>query len=234
MASAKVDAGLFDQALSDLRGVVARNPGNPAAANAYLLMGTIHTRQNRPDDAMASYVDLRSAYGSAPAAPEATYRLAELLQRSRRPDKDSATLALFDELITQRPGSQWAGRALVQKALIDERSKRRVLDQQLGTMVPAALLSYRALIDGYPATAGDVAYEKLAEMYDDLKRYELAAQTFLAMAAHYPESSRDGAWRSAEIYEKRLKDDAKARAAYALVPMRSSHYRDAQKKVQQR
>jgi TolA-binding protein len=235
MASAKVDAGLFDQALVDLRGIVSRNSGNPAAANAYLVMGAIHTRQNRPEDAMAAYIDLRSAYGSSAAAPEATFRLAELLQRSRRPDKDAASVNMLDEVITRFPASPWAGRALAQKAAIDERTKRRVVDPQLATQVPAALVSYRTLVERYPGTPGEeAAYEKLGEMYEDLKRYELAANTFLAMATRFPDSKSDGAWRAAEIFEKRLKNAETARAAYGQVPSRSSHYRDAQKKVQQK
>jgi TolA-binding protein len=198
-------------------------------------MGTIHTRQNRLEDAMASYVDLRSAYGNSPAAPEATVRLAELMQRSRRPDKDAAALALLDEAVSRYAGSLWAGRALAQKAALEERTRRRVLDPELGTTVPASLLSYRALVASYPGSPGEeAAYEKLGEMYDDLKRYDLAAQAFATMESRFPNSTRDGAWRAAEIYEKRLKDAEKARNAYAQVPMRSSHYRDAQKKLQQR
>jgi TolA-binding protein len=234
LANAKVEARLFDQALTDLRGIVARNSGNPAAANAYLLMGTVLARQNKPDDAMAAYVDLRSSYGSSPAAAEGTFRLAELLQRSRRSDRDAASMSLLDELIMQHASSPWAPRALVARAAIEERTRRRVVDAQLNTSVPAQLLTYRTLVEQYPGAAGEeVAFEKLGEMYDDLRRYDLAAQAFLSLGQKYPDSARDGAWRAAEIYEKRVKDMDKARAAYAMVPMRSKNYRDAQRKVQQ-
>ena len=52
------------------------------------------------------------------------------------------------------------------------------MDQQVGTSVPIALVTYRTLVQGYPgAPEGEVALDKLAEMYEDLKRYELAAQS---------------------------------------------------------
>ena len=41
----------------------------------------------------------------------------------------------------------------------------------------------------------------------------------------------DAAWRAAEIYERELKDPAKARELYAKVSPNSPHYRDAQRKL---
>ena len=43
--------------------------------------------------------------------------------------------------------------------------------------------------------------------------------------------AHEAAWRAGEMYEKRVKDQEKARQAYMLVPDSSSHYRDAQKKL---
>jgi len=77
-----------------------------------------------------------------------------------------------------------------------------------------------------------VALEEMADMYDDLHRYDLAADTLQEMAARFPNNTRDAAWRAGELYEKRVKDVEKARKAYTMVPMTSSRYRDAQKKLQ--
>jgi hypothetical protein len=68
-------------------------------------------------------------------------------------------------------------------------------------------------------------------MYDDLRKYDLAAQSLFDLAQRFPANSRDAAWRAGEIFEKRVKDPQRARESYALVPQGSSRYRDAQKKL---
>ena len=73
---------------------------------------------------------------------------------------------------------------------------------------------------------------KLADQYEDLKRYELAAQTLDLLATRFPRNTRDAAWRAAEMYDKKVKNPQSARAAYARVPESSTHYRDAQKRAQ--
>jgi hypothetical protein len=94
------------------------------------------------------------------------------------------------------------------------------------------LISYRLLADKYPGSEdAEASLAKLADMYEDIKRYEFAAQALAQLAARFPNNTRDAAWRAGEIYEKRLKDTGKARAAYALVPPRSDHYQDAQKRA---
>ena len=99
--------------------------------------------------------------------------------------------------------------------------------------MPAALVSYRTMVKGYPNTEGnEQALVKMAEMYDDLKRYDLAAETLRDLAKRFPDNTRDAAWRAGELYEKRVKDADKARQAYMMVPETSSRYRDAQKKLQ--
>jgi len=50
------------------------------------------------------------------------------------------------------------------------------------------------------------------------------------LAARFPNNQRDAAWRAGELYDRKLKDNARARAAYSLVPATSEHYRDAQKR----
>jgi tetratricopeptide (TPR) repeat protein len=232
-AHAKFEARLYDQALADAKEIVTRSSSAGTVANAYLLIGAIHTRQQRLDEAMGAYVELRSRHSTVPAAAEATYWLADLLLRSKRTDRESAAIAMFGELAAQHAQSSWAPKALVRKATLEERSKTRVLDQDVGTMVPPALISYRMLVERYPGAEGEEpALEKLAAMYEDLRRYELAAEALATLATRFPNNARNAAWRAGELYEKRVKDADKARAAYALVPETSPRYRDAQKKLQ--
>jgi TolA-binding protein len=197
-----------------------------------MLMASVYDRQARLDDAMASYVEVRSRFASSPAAAEATYRLADVTARSRRADKDDVALSLYGEVATSHPESPWAPRALLQKAVIEERTKARVVEAGLGS-VPSALLTYKRLTDHYPTERGaEDAFAKLADYYDALKRYEQSADAWYGLARYYPSNTRDAAWRAGEIYEKRVKDVEKAKAAYALVPATSKNYRDAQRKLQ--
>jgi TolA-binding protein len=234
-ARAKADAKLWDQALADVKAILARNPPANVASSALLLMGTIHVGQERPDEAMAAYIELRSRYGNSPVVAEATYHLADLLLRSKRTDRDTAAIEMFGEVVNNHANSPWAPRALVRRAAVEERTRARVTDQQVGAMVPAALISYRTLVEKYPGSDGEEnALDKLAEMYDNLRRYDLAGQMLMTLATKFPANKRDAAWRAGELYERRLKDSEKARAAYALVPAQSSRYRDAQKKLSEK
>ena len=232
MASAKVDSKLYDQALADLKGIVQRHPSSPSAASAYMLMASVYDRQGQLENAMASYVEVRSRFASSPAAAEATFRLADVTARSRRADKDSVALSLYGEVATSHPESPWAPRALIRKAAIEDRTRARVVESGLGS-VPVALLTYKRLTEHYPTENGaEEAFAKLADYYDELKRYEQSADAWSGLARYYPSNTRDAAWRAAEIYEKRVKNLEKARAAYAMVPASSKNYRDAQRKLQ--
>ena len=231
LARAKFDAALYDQALADSKAIVAENPSGPNAPAALLLIGAVYERQNRPDDASATYVELRSKYPASAVAPEATYRLADNILRSRRPDRDRAAQALLNEVVTQHPSTPWAPRALAKQGSIEERSRIRTVDAELNTSVPAALITYRTLLQNYPAEIDEPTLAKLADMYEDLKRYELEARALDHLAARFPNNNRDAAWRAAELYEKRVKNMELARAAYLRVPPSSKRFKDAQKRA---
>ena len=64
-----------------------------------------------------------------------------------------------------------------------------------------------------------------------MKRYDLQAQALTSLGSHFPANRHDAWWEAGEVYEKRLRDIAKAKEAYAKVPQTSRRYRDAQKKV---
>jgi serine/threonine protein kinase/TolA-binding protein len=235
LAKAKIDAKLYDQGIDSLKLALSQNPTSASAPTALLLVANTYSTQGRAADAMASYVELRSKYGAAKtAAAEATFRLAELTLQSKQQDKEADARALLTAVVTNYPKSQWAPKALLRRATLEEHEKMRASDADLGPSVPAALLSYRALVRTYPAAdeGNETALVKLADMYDDIKRYELAADTLSDLAKRFPNNTRDAAWRAGEMYEKRVKDMQKARQAYMSVPASSSHYRDAQKKLQ--
>jgi TolA-binding protein len=233
IARAKYDAQLYDQALGDLQALVAKYGSSPSAPEAFLLMGSIHSRQNKPDDAMAAYVELRSKYPASPAAAEATFQNAELILRSRRDDREKTAMGLFSSIFTAYPTSPLAPRALARRATLEQKQRLRVTDEELGKVVPAELGTYRTLVSRYPsAPEAESAYESLAKLYEDQKRYDLAASALLDLAKRFPSNRIDAAWRAGEMYEERVKDVARAKASYQLVPEQSARFKDAQRKLQ--
>jgi TolA-binding protein len=232
IAQAKVEAHLYDQALSDLKAIVERQASTPSAPAAYLLTGSVYEQQARPDDAMATYVELRNKFPTNAATAEGTFRLANLLAHTKRNDQQAAARDLLNKIPTEFPKTAWAPRALALKANLEERAKLKTVDPQLNATVPAALVSYRTLTARYPTADGvEPALWKMSDMYGDLKRYDLAAQALDEIARRFPKNSRDAAWHAGEMYENKVKNAEKARAAYGRVPPTSSHYKDAQKKL---
>ena len=231
-AQAKIDAQLLDQALDDLKKTVATYASSATAPAAQLLIGQVYERQNRPADAQAAYVELRSHYGSSAAAADATFQLADLVSKGKRDDRDAAARALYGELFERYPKSPRAAQALSRKAALEDKAKVRVVDSELQTSVPMSLVTYRSLVRSYPSSpVAEAAFESLSERYKDVRQYALAAEALEQLATRFPTNRRDAAWRAGELYEDRVKDQAKARAAYALVPSTSPRYRDAQKKL---
>ena len=231
-AQAKIDAHLLDQALDDLKRAVTSYASSPTAPAAQLLIGQVYEQQNRLDDAQAAYIELRSHYSTSPAAADATYLLAELVLRGKRPDRESAARALYGEVADQFPKSGRAPLALSKKATLEDKAKLRMVDPDLQTSVPASLVTNRTLVGAYPSSPqAESAYEKLAERYEDVRQFALAAEALEQLATRFPTNRRDAAWRAGELYEDKSKDPARARAAYALVPATSPHFRDAQKKL---
>jgi TolA-binding protein len=231
-AQAKFDSGLYDQALADARDLVASNPAAASTPAARLLIGRTFERLRKPDDAMAAYVEVRTDHKGAAEAATATLALAELVWKSKQKEREQTARALFDEVATAFPASAEAPAALVRRAMLEERERRRVTDAQLATSVPAELVTYRTVVERYAkAPAAEVAHEKLAGIYEDMRRYEHAARTWESLAANFPNNRRDGDWRAGEIYRDKLKDAGRARQAYARVPAGSSRHADAQERL---
>jgi tetratricopeptide (TPR) repeat protein len=231
-ARAKFDARLYDQALSDARSLISSAGADPIVPAGQLLIGRIFERMGKPDDAMAAYVELRTSHPAAAEVAPATLSLGELTLKSRQPNREETARVLFNDVATQFPKSPEAPIALLRRASIEERRRVRAVDPELGTSVPMELQTYRTLVQQYPdAAAAEAAYEKLAELYEDLRRFELAAGAWEALATHFPNSRRDGWWRAAELYRERVKDQARAQQAYGRVPVGSPRYKDAQERL---
>jgi serine/threonine protein kinase/TolA-binding protein len=232
VARAKIDAKLFDQALATLKGITAKEGIGEIATDAYFLMASIDERQGKVEDAMATYVEIVNRYKDHPRAPEALFLMAQSTLRTRRPDKEAEAHRLFDEVVTAYPHSAWAARALLMRGDLEARQRLFQRDDVLETSVPTALITYRQLVGRYPGTtAAEAALWKLGAIYVDMKRYRLAAQALSDLATMYPTTEHDAWFAAAELYDKRLNDNASAQAAYSRVPPSSPRFQDAQKRL---
>jgi TolA-binding protein len=232
-AGTALRAGQFDHALSTLQAALGAKPDSPHAPEANLLIARVYERQNRPEAAMAAYAEVRNRYPHNAVSAEALVRLADLVQRTKDSNRAQTAVLYLTLAVTNFPDTAIAPLALSTRAGIEEREKMKVTDPTLGRVVPAALVSYRQLTERYP-TAGvsEVGLSKLAAYYEDLKRFDLAAQALAELGTRFPATRFDAWWDAADLYEKKLKDKDKAKDAYSRVPPTSRHYRDAQKKVQ--
>jgi len=227
-------AGDYDQALGRLQGALGQKPASPGAPEANLLIANIYERQKRLDAATAKYTEVKNRYPTNPVSAEALVRLADLVQQTKDSNRVQTARQYLTDAVTQFPGAAIAPQALSMRAGIEERENVKVTDATLGRSVPAALVSYRQLSEQYP-TAGvsELALWKLASFYEDLKRYDLAAEALGTLGTRFPATRYDAWWEAGELYDKRLKDKDKARDAYSKVPSTSRRYKDAQKKAQQ-
>ncbi len=124
-----------------------------------------------------------------------------------RPGSPEESRALFGEVADRYPDSAWAAQALTERAAIEDRLKLRVVDQALSTSVPASLVSLRALVQKHPShPLAERAYWALADMYEETRRYQQAAESCTALASAFPSTKYDAWFRAGEIYERRLKD----------------------------
>jgi TolA-binding protein len=227
-----IENGQFDPALRGLQAALGQRPTSPSAPRAKLLIARVYDRQRRVDTALAAYSEVRTTYPRDPAAAEALLRMADLVQQTRASDRMTKARGYLDQIVVNFPTTAVAPRALAQRALVEERENLKVTDPVLQRVVPAALVSYRQLVEAYPHTPpAEAAFVRLAKYYDDLRRYDLAAHALTSLGSYFPKTRHDAWWQAGEIFERRLRDTAKAKDAYSRVPETSRRYRDAQKKV---
>ena len=232
VARAKIDRKLYDQALADLDSFGRRYPGSRLAPEASFLAADVRRVAGRRDEAMGAYVEFGTRYPAHHRAPEALYRLAQLTLLSGRASAPEDARALFGELADRYRRSPWAPQSLADRAGIELRLKLREIDPLLATSVPSALVTLRRLADDYPShPLAEQALWNLATLYEGINRQLQAAATLEKLATAFPATRYDAWFRAGEIYERRLKDKERARAAYGKVPPSSPKYAEARRKV---
>jgi TolA-binding protein len=235
IAQAKIANRLLEPALSDLREIAADFPTTKVAAEAAFLETSVLEKLGRDDQAMAAHIEFNKRFPTDRRVPDSRLRLAELMGRSKRPDRDEAALVMFNEIARDYPATPQAFQALQHKIRIEtSRRQLRQYDSVLGVEVPALLVTLRTVTEQFPNHPSTmIALNRLSEMYVDLNQYERAAEALAALATRFPNAAGDPWFRLGELYERRLKDPARARDAYARVPSTSPKYRDAQRKLKQ-
>ena len=233
-ARTKYDAKLLDQAQSDVQTILREHATSTAAPDAWLLSARIASDQGRSDDAIAALTRLKSQFPDDTGNAEGALLLARLLERTKRPDRVSLAIAALGDVPRTFPDSPWAPRALAQRALIETRERQKGGDSALGS-VPAAFLTNRTIVEKYPTSPeAEFAGWQVGSVYEDRKAWDRAASTYADLATRFPQTRYDAWWRAADIYDKRLKNEPAARAAYSKVPPSSPKYKDAQKRLQSR
>jgi outer membrane protein assembly factor BamD (BamD/ComL family) len=223
----------YDQAVSTLQGALSQKPDSRSAPDAYVMIATAYEKQRRVESAITAFTEVKNRYPTNPASAEALVHLATLVQQTKDPNRNKTAVDYLTQVATNFANTAFGPQALTQRANIEERENMKVTDPALGKIVPAALVSYRQLVERYPTSASsELGYWKLAAFYEDQKRYDLAADALSQLGTRFPSTRYDVWWEAGELYDKRVKDKAKAAEAYGKVPSSSKHYKDAQKKAQ--
>lgn len=233
IAKAKLANNLTEQALTDLREIVVTYGATPAGADASFLIADLLEKNGKLDDAMAAYVEFDSRFASDRRVADSKLRRALLLTRSKGARNEQLARGLANDIARAFPGTTQAAQALQLKLKIEtDRRDLREVDPVLKTEVPSALMTLRTITEQFPGAPQSIAaYNRLAQIYQDMDRYAEAAQTLEALAAHVPGNPTDVWFRLGELYERRLNDAVKAKAAFANVPATSARYSDAQRRL---
>ncbi|MEZ5416917.1 MAG: protein kinase [Vicinamibacterales bacterium] len=232
VARAKLGSNLVDQAVADLRAIVNDFPTTPVAADAAYLAATTLTRAGRVEDAMAAHVEFANRFGGDSRLAESQVSLGDLAMRTRQANREEVARAAYGRAAAAAPGSEAALRALQAKFAIEDRRKLKERDATLDRDMPAALSTLRTLADQFKESPhGMLALYRLGSGYADQDQWEMAARAWTDLATRYPDNPHDAWWLLGELYERRLRDNERARAAYAQVPQGSKRYQDAQRKL---
>ena len=235
VARAKLTSNLVDQGVADLRALISEFPGSAVAANASYLVAETFTRLGRADDAMAAHVEFANRFAGDPRLADSQFALGELTLKSRQPTRDETARDIFGRAALAAPGTPVALRALQSKIGIEDRRRLKTRESATGREVPASLATLRALADQFPSSPhGMLALYRMGAGYADADQWELAARSWTDLATRFPDNPNDAWWLLGELYERRLRDDERARAAFAQVPSTSKRYQDAQRKLARR
>ena len=234
-ARAKVADNDLEGALADLRQIMIDAPGSAAAIGASFLSAEVLEKVGRVDEAITAHDEFTKRHAGDSRVAASRLRMAELMSRSARPNRDAATHALLDEVIKSFPSSPQAFQALQIKMKLTGEGRQRTIDPVLNMQVPAILPMLRTLTEQFPThQSAMIAYNRLAGFYLELDQYERATKALVDLSNNFPANPYDSWYRAAEIFERRLNDRVRAREAYAKVPERSPRYREAQRKLKER
>lgn len=232
IARTKLGSNLVDQGLADLKAVAAEFPGSPAAADATYLTAETLARTGETEDAMSAYIEFTSRYGGDRRAADAYMALADLTLNSRQPNREEAARGLYGQAAAAAPGTPAALRALQLKIGLEDRRKLKARDVSTGKEYPASTATLRELADQFQdSPQGMLALFRLGGAYADSDLWAQAATAWTDLATRYPDNPHDAWWLLGELYERRLRDTERARAAFAQVPRTSKRYQDAQRKL---
>ncbi len=227
----KLKAGLFDPAIKDFEEFLQRFPNSSRAPGAYLAIAECHVGAGRTQAALAAFVEVQSRFPSARETAQATYRHGELLIASDRGRAPEA-IEIFERAAVKFPNSNWAPLALLAKASLELAEKIQVNDPVTGGRVPRALITYRNVTELYGSTPhAEKALRRLAELYANEKRHDLAAQAWEKLGTSFPNTKIDCWWEAGQLYDKKLDNDQRAIAAYRKVPKSSRNYDAARKRI---
>ncbi len=233
VARAKLANNLNDQALADLRQIIVEYPNTAPAAEAAFLAADVHEKTGRMDDAMAAFVEFEQRFARHDRAAESKLRRANILSRRTTPQAQQQARELWGEVARDHAGTPHAQTALQRKLRMEtERKNLRELDPQMNIQVPAAIPTLRMIIEQFPdSPQAMAARNRLSLMLEDLNRWAETAQVLEDLGARAGDNT-GGVWfRLGEIYERRLKDPARAKEAYAKVPQGSPRYNEAQRRL---
>jgi TolA-binding protein len=231
IARQQIDLKLYDNAIDNLE-KVAQDSHRPQAIDALFLIASIHDTRGDAANAMSTYIEIANRFPDDPRAAEALGQLAHSMLKSKRPNKEQDASKTFTELVRKYPNSSWAPRALLMRGDIETHQGEYQRDDVVGGAMPTAAITYREIIERYSSTdEATTALNKLAHIYADAKRFEIAATTFEQLATRDAADRYDAWFAAGNLYEKRLKDDVRARAAFLRVLPSSPHYAEAQKRI---
>jgi serine/threonine protein kinase len=231
-AQGLLQTGAEAEGLVKIAALRASFGGTPPAREGAVLAARTHTAAKRYDDAAAAWIDASREGVGAEEISEGLIQAADGAARQRSADGDVLARRTLGEILDRYPASVRALRALQMKMSIEDRMKLKEQDAELNGIAPASLITLRGVArGGGNAAVAEFALWRLGQEYRDRRLYDLAASTFADLGTRFPETRYDAWFSAAELFEKQLKDAARARDAYAKVPAGSPRYEAAQKKL---
>ena len=207
----------YADAIASAQSFIERYPAHRLTPDAYVVLGDAYEASNRNAEAAASYVTVVEKFKTSARAPEALFQQAQLVLRSRQPQREAAAAAVHagrGGVPEVRLGAAGAARTGADRGA----PRDRVLDPSMGS-VPIALQTYRAIAERYPAQSEDALW-KMSEILQDLDRYPLQAQALTELVTRFPQTKYNAYWKLGEVRERRLQDKPAAFDAYSKVPLR--------------